>query len=42
VTFADSAVLNIDSINASGVLQYDVVGTPPDYNSLINVVFVVK
>ena len=42
VTFADPAVLNIDSINASGVLQYDVVGTPPDYNSLINVVFVVK
>jgi len=42
VTFADPAVLNIDSINASGVMQYDVVGTPPDYNSLINVVFVVK
>jgi hypothetical protein len=42
VTFADPAVLNIDSISASGVLQYDVVGTPPDYNSLINVVFVVK
>ncbi len=42
VTFADPGVLNIDSINANGVLQYDVVGTPPDYNSLINVVFVVK
>jgi hypothetical protein len=42
VTFADPAVLNIDSINANGVLQYDVVGTPPDYNSLINVVFVVQ
>ncbi|MCK5441009.1 MAG: hypothetical protein KAJ23_03870, partial [Maribacter sp.] len=42
VTYADSAVLNIDSIGADGVMQYDVVGTPPDYNSLINVVFVVK
>ncbi|WP_041632601.1 hypothetical protein [Maribacter sp. HTCC2170] len=42
VTFADPAVLNIDSIDADGVMQYDVVGTPPDYNSLINVVFVVK
>ncbi|MEX0275351.1 MAG: hypothetical protein AB3N16_13330, partial [Flavobacteriaceae bacterium] len=42
VTYADSAVLNIDSISADGVMQYDVVGTPPDYNSLINVVFVVK
>jgi hypothetical protein len=42
VTFADPAVLNIDSIDADGVMQYDVVGTPADYNSLINVVFVVK
>uniref|UniRef100_UPI002494C102 hypothetical protein n=1 Tax=Ulvibacterium marinum TaxID=2419782 RepID=UPI002494C102 len=42
VTYADPAVLNIDSISATGVMQYDVVGTPPDYNSLINVVFVVR
>ncbi len=42
VTYADPAVLNIDSISADGVMQYDVVGTPADYNSLINVVFVVK
>jgi hypothetical protein len=42
VTFADPLVLHIDNINASGVLLYDVVGTPLDYNSLINVVFVVK
>ncbi|UWX54053.1 hypothetical protein NYZ99_13465 [Maribacter litopenaei] len=42
VTYADPAVLNIDLIGADGVMQYDVIGTPPDYNSLINVVFVVK
>ena len=42
VTYADPAVLNIDSIDANGNMQYDVVGTPPDYNSLINVVFVVR
>ncbi|MDE3741400.1 hypothetical protein PHU20_06065, partial [Maribacter sp. D37] len=42
VTYADPTVLNIDSISADGVMQYDVVGTPSDYNSLINVVFVVK
>ncbi|MEE1973908.1 hypothetical protein V1H85_15710, partial [Maribacter flavus] len=42
VTFADPAVLNIDLIDANGNMQYDVIGTPPDYNSLINVVFVVK
>ncbi|SDM84525.1 hypothetical protein SAMN04488514_115129, partial [Kriegella aquimaris] len=42
VTYVDPAVLNIDSISADGVMQYDVVGTPADYNSLINVVFVVK
>ena len=42
VTYADPAVFNIDFIDASGNMQYDIVGTPADYNSLINVVFVVK
>ncbi|MGB3151249.1 MAG: hypothetical protein WBB27_11355 [Maribacter sp.] len=42
VTFADPAVFNIDQIDANGNLQYDVIATPTDYNSLINVVFVVK
>jgi hypothetical protein len=42
VTYADPAVFANMSINASGVLTYDIVGQPSDYNSLINVVFVVK
>lgn len=42
VTYADPAVFDNLSINASGVLSYEIVGQPADYNSLINVVFVVK
>ncbi|MFD2101730.1 hypothetical protein, partial [Flagellimonas iocasae] len=42
VTYADPAVFDNMSINASGVLTYDIVGQPADYNALINVVFVVK
>jgi hypothetical protein len=30
------------SIDANGVLTYDIIGQPADANSLINVVFVVK
>ena len=32
----------IMSIDANGVLTYDIIGQPADYNALINVVFVVK
>lgn len=44
VTYADPAVFNTAtmSIDANGVLSYDIIGQPADYNSLINVVFVVK
>ncbi|MEP2315682.1 hypothetical protein, partial [Eudoraea sp.] len=42
VTYADPAVFANMSINASGVLTYDIIGQPTSYNSLINVVFVVK
>jgi len=42
VTYADPAVFNIDSIDDNGNMQYDIIGAPVDYNSLINVVFVVK
>ncbi|MCO5725517.1 hypothetical protein, partial [Robiginitalea marina] len=42
VTYADPAVFANMSINANGVLTYDIIGQPADYNSLINVVFVVK
>ncbi|NNK12119.1 MAG: hypothetical protein HKP08_12315 [Flavobacteriaceae bacterium] len=42
VTYADPTVFANLSINASGVLTYDIIGQPSDYNSLINVVFVVK
>lgn len=42
VTFADTTVFNNISINANGVMTYDIIATPADYNSLINVVFVVK
>ena len=44
VTYADPAVFNANRamhINASGVMTYDIIGQPADYNSLINVVFVV-
>lgn len=42
VTYADPTVFNIDFIDGNGNMQYDIVGSPADYNSLINVVFVVK
>jgi hypothetical protein len=42
VTFFDTSVFANVSVNASGVMTYDVIGLPSDYNSLINVVFVVK
>jgi hypothetical protein len=42
VTYADPAVFSNMSIDANGVLTYDIIGQPSDYNSLINVVFVVK
>jgi uncharacterized protein YlxP (DUF503 family)/prefoldin subunit 5 len=42
VTYADPAVFDNMSIDASGELTYDIVGQPSDYNALINVVFVVK
>ena len=42
VTYADPTVFDNMSIDANGVLTYDIIGQPADYNSLINVVFVVK
>ncbi|MFS4456785.1 hypothetical protein [Maribacter sp. 2304DJ31-5] len=42
VTYFDPAVFANIEINASGVMEYDIIGQPLDYNSLINVVFVVK
>ncbi|MGB5404444.1 MAG: hypothetical protein WBN13_10755, partial [Robiginitalea sp.] len=42
VTLADPAVFANMSIDANGVLTYNIIGQPSDYNSLINVVFVVR
>lgn len=44
ITYADPAVFNTAtmSIDANGVLSYEIIGQPADYNSLINVVFVLK
>ncbi len=42
VTYYDPTVFANLSINASGVMTYDIIAQPMDYNSLINVVFVVK
>ncbi|WP_169630383.1 hypothetical protein, partial [Flavobacterium sp. ASW18X] len=44
VTYADPTVFNTAtmSIDVNGVLSYEIIGQPADYNSLINVVFVVK
>ncbi len=42
VTYYDPTVFANVSINASGVMTYDVIAQPTDYNSLINVVFVVR
>ena len=44
VTYADPAVFNTGTmaIDVNGNLSYTIIGQPADYNSLINVVFVVK
>ncbi|PXX23301.1 hypothetical protein, partial [Arenibacter sp. ARW7G5Y1] len=42
VTFYDDTVFDNVSVDEFGVMTYDVIATPTDYNSLINVVFVVK
>lgn len=42
VTFADPNVFDNISINANGVMQYDIIGQPSDFNALINVVFMVR
>ena len=42
VTYYDPTVFDNISIDANGVMTYDIIGQPADYNSLINVVFVVK
>ncbi|MDC6367756.1 MULTISPECIES: hypothetical protein [Flavobacteriaceae] len=42
VTFFDPAVFANISIDDNGLMSYDIIGQPADYNSLINVVFVVK
>jgi len=42
VTFYDDSVFDSVSIDANGNMSYNIIGQPADYNSLINVVFVVK
>ncbi len=42
VTYADPTVFANMSISAAGVLTYDIIGQPADYNALINVVFIVR
>ncbi|QII43465.1 hypothetical protein GVT53_01765 [Flagellimonas oceani] len=42
ITYADPTVFDNMVIDANGVLTYDIIGQPADYNALINVVFVVK
>ncbi|MEE9361343.1 MAG: hypothetical protein V3U92_01955 [Cellulophaga sp.] len=42
VTYYDTAVFANVSVNAAGLMTYDIIATPTSYNSLINVVFVVK
>ncbi|MFS4417684.1 hypothetical protein ACKWCC_13320, partial [Maribacter sp. 2307ULW6-5] len=42
VTFFDTNVFANVSVDANGLMTYDVIAPPADYNSLINVVFVVK
>lgn len=42
VTFADNRVFNITGLSDTGILSYRIVGQPTDFNTLINVVFVVK
>ncbi|UJH68042.1 hypothetical protein [Allomuricauda sp. SCSIO 65647] len=42
VTYYDPSVFRNLSIDDNGLLNYEIWGQPADYNSLINVVFVVK
>ena len=42
VTYFDPAVFANVSINPTGTMTYDVIATPTDYNTLINVVFVAQ
>ena len=42
VTYFDPAVFANVEIDANGLMEYDIIGQPTDYNTLINVVFVVK
>ncbi|MEM9001585.1 MAG: hypothetical protein AAGB24_15090 [Bacteroidota bacterium] len=42
VTYYDPAVFANITITDAGLMEYDIIGQPADYNSLINVVFVVK
>lgn len=42
VTYFDPSVFANVEIDANGLMEYDIIGQPTDYNTLINVVFVVK
>ena len=42
VTYYDTSVFANVSVDEFGEMTYDVIAQPADYNSLINVVFVVK
>ncbi|RIV47373.1 hypothetical protein, partial [Flagellimonas pelagia] len=42
ITYYDDTIFDNVSIDANGVMTYDIIGQPADYNALINVVFVVK
>lgn len=42
VTFYDNTIFSDISINANGVMTYDVDVVPSNFNTLINVVFVIK
>lgn len=42
VTAYDNTIIKVNSISASGILNYDVLNTNPDTNSFINIVLVVK
>jgi hypothetical protein len=42
ITYYDNTIINIDSLNASGVLQYDIIAVPDNDYTQINVVFLIK
>ncbi len=42
VTYYDTSIFSNVSVSASGVMTYNVIDVPAGYNTLINVVFVVK